>query len=352
MNRLTKIKKILVSVLIMSIMLSITGCNGPKGDSGEVYTEKYASETSALKVGNEDISVAEAVINLIINYKSFGITPDKMSTDGAQATSLALSNIREYNIIYQKAIAEGYSATPGDAESIDKVTESFISEAGDIMKIYGITRKNVHEVFYKQLIYSNYQNDRKLELSKRMYDGYLEALKDKRFVELYQVSFPLVQVDSEGNIKTDENGNMSSVTDAEKTDAKANADAAYKEIESGSTPESVAKKYEVEKYSQSLNGFVGGFSDEINKAVENLENDEFTNVIETDKAYVILYMKNNNDEAIKAGYAMSLVRENIDEKFESEKQSMLSDVNISEDDLKEWGNIDTKLLAEKIAETK
>ena len=349
-HMIKRINKYIAGVLISCMFLTLLGCTG--GDSKDVYTEEFASATTALKVGDADISVAEAVINLIINYKSFGITPDNMLTDGKSATELALSNIREYNIMYQKAVEEGYTATPGDVESINKVTDSFMTQYDSILKTYGITRENVHDVFNKQLIYNNYTNDKRVDLGKRMYEGYLEALKDKRFVEMYQITFPLVEVDSEGNIKTDDAGNASTLSDADKADVKANAEKALTDLESGKKHEDVAKDYKVEAYSDVLNGYIGGFSDEINSAIENLENDEYTDILETDNAYIILYMTNNNDETTKAAYAMGLARDNLDEKFESEKQSILSDADISKEDLLEWNNIDTTLLAKKLAEIK
>ena len=184
-------------------------------------------------------------------------------------------------------------------------------------------------------------------MSKKMYHEYMEALSDKRFVELYQISFPFVELDSEGNIKKDTNGK--SIILSEKEDIRIKAEKAYNDLKTEKNPESVAQTYDVSNFSQYLNGYVGGFSDEINSAIINLKNTEYTNIIETDKAYIILYMSNRNDDDAKNAYALSLTRENIDKKCESEKQKILSKVNVSNEDIIEWKNIDKKLLVENLS---
>lgn len=333
-------------VLFLSIILTVSGCSNSLNDT--VYRDGYASETTALKVSEYDISLAEAIINLIINYNTFGITPDKVSTEGASVNEFALSNIREYNIIYKKAIEEDFSATPGDTELISTATDNFVKKYGELLKIYGISEENVYDVFYKQMIYTNYENSIKEEAGKKLYAGYYEALSDKQFVKLYQLSFPIVETDEIGNIITDSDGVPLKLSESDKSKVKDIAYRAQQDIKLGKDPEKCSEEYNVSIYSQYLNGFIGGFSDEINTAIEHLDNGECTDVLETDKAYIILSMIDNDDQDMKMGYAMNLVQENLDKKVESENQQILSTAEISDEDLVEWNSIDKELLSQKM----
>ena len=238
-----KLKKIISEVLIGMILVTLlTGCGDPVADGynekakvgDKVYSPQYASETIALKVGDYDISLAECMIELMQNFYMYGINPDNLDTTGKAAQSYALSNIRQNTILSDVAKHNDVVATPGDIQLVNEYTDNFVSSFGEIMALYGVTRDQVYEVFMKQVLVNIFENDIKNDMGRKINDDYNEEFKDTRFIELYQLTFPFVEVDGNNKPVENENGSYNTYTDAEKREVRKTAEKALKELASGS----------------------------------------------------------------------------------------------------------------------
>lgn len=350
------IKKITANVLIFALMLTmLTGCSGTSGGNAtgsdglrQVYTEEYASETIALKVGDTNITLAECIIDLIIQASAYGLTTENADTQGDNIKSYALSDIRTTTIISEIAKENGCTATPGDIELIEQFTDSYMDTYKDLLPLYGITRDEVYDAYYKQVLYQKYENDERNKLGQEFTVKNTEELEDYTFIEMYQITFPIIETDDSGNPVTNSDGGYNTMTDAEIAEVMLTAEQAYKDLASSGDPEAVAEKYGVKNISQTINGYLGGYSDEMNRQLEHLENGKSTTPIRQKLGIMIYYMKDNNDTLSKKFYIDYKTSDDVEAAFSDLETSWLTSVEISDEkDLigTVWKDIDASQLA-------
>ena len=353
------LKKIISEVLICLLMVTLlTGCGDPVADGynekakvgDKVYSTQYASETIALKVGDYNISLAECMVELMQNFYMYGITPDNLDTTGVAAQSYALSNIRKNTILSDVAKHNDTVATPGDIQLVNEYTDNFVSAFSDVMSLYGVTRDDVYNVFMKQVLVNIFENNIKNDMGRKINDDYNEEFKDTRFIDLYQLTFPFVEVDGNNKPVENENGSYNTYTDAEKLEVKKTAEKALKELASGSDAAETAKKYEVEAFSSKTNGYIGAYSDDFNKMFEKMDNGDVSEIIEGEKGYIIYVMLNNNDNDLKDYYTYTLASMKLDDEFKNVESKWLATIPVSEDDFvgTVWQDIDLGLLCRNL----
>ena len=354
-----KLKKVVSEVLIGLLLVTIlTGCGDPLADGynekakvgDKVYSTEYAHDTIALKVGDYNITLAECMVELMQNFYMYGITPENLDTTGKAAQSYALSNIRQNTILSDVAKHNDTVATPGDIDLVNEYTDNFVSAFSDIMDIYGVTRDDVYEVFMKQVLVNIFENNIKNDMGKTINDDYNEQFKDTRFIELYQLTFPFVEVDGNNKPVENENGSYNTYTDAEKLEVRKTAEKALKELASGSDAKEIAKKYEVEPFSSTTNGYIGAYSDEFNELFEKMDNNDVSQIIEGDKGYIIYVMLNNDNNDLKDYYTYTLASMKLDDEFKNIEDKWLATIPVSDDDYvgTVWNDIDLGLLTRNL----
>jgi len=202
----------------------------------------------------------------------------------------------------------------------------------------------------KQVLVNIFENNIKNDMGKTINDDYNEQFKDTRFIELYQITFPFVEIDGNNKPVENENGSYNTYTDAEKLEVRKTAEKALKELASGSDAKEVAKKYEVEPFSSTTNGYIGAYSDEFNELFEKMDNNDVSRIIEGDKGYIIYVMLNNDNNDLKDYYTYTLASMKLDDEFKNIEEKWLATIPVSDDDYvgTVWNDIDLGLLTRNL----
>ena len=355
-------KRLAVSALCVCMMLGVAGCgdsdNGKKVENTEieqVYTADEAKDTKALVIGDYDINLDELTLYAMQEITMYGVTSDSLVDDKTidQNKEYALSLLRQNKILYNVAINNDASLDDSDMEYINTTIDAFKKKVGQkILDAYGISDEIINKVFEEQGLVSKFQNDIKNDMGQKIQNDLEDKYKDTKFYTYYYMLFPTVEVDDSGNPKKDDNDNYIYVSDDKKKEAKANAEAALKELKSGSGYEDVADKYGVKKYSSEQTGFDGAYSDDdMNKKMASLKNNECLDVVDDTLGYSVIQMINCDDTSYKESYISYYTSDTLSSQNEKLQNTWLATIPVDqENDLEGtiWKDYDFKKLVENL----
>lgn len=144
-------------------------------------------------------------------------------------------------LLYKEAQSGGMELSePGQAEELSKALMEDVGE--EALEQYGITQADVLKVYEMRL----------------MADSYIETFSDEdkkadegqpdenRYIKVYQVIFPTVELDENGMIQSDENGKTLEVSSAKMELKRKKADEFAQKIKDGENIEALAKNYAAE----------------------------------------------------------------------------------------------------------
>lgn len=357
-------KRLAVSALCACMMLVVAGCggsdNGKKADSKsteieQVYTADEAKNTKALVIGDYDIDLDELTLYAMQEITMYGVTSDSLTDDKTieQNKEYALSLLRQNKIIYNVAINNDASLDDSDMEYINTTIDAFKKKMGQkVLDAYGISDEVINKVFQEQGLVSKFQNDIKNDMGQKIQNDLEDKYKDTKFYTYYYMLFPTVEIDDSGNPKKDDNDNYIYVSDDKKKEAKANAEAALKELKAGSGYEDVADKYGVKEYSSEQTGFDGAYSDEnMNKKMASLKNNECLDVVDDTLGYSVIQMINCDDTSYKESYINYYTSDTLSSQYEKLQNTWLATIPVDqENDLEGtvWKDYDFKKLVQNL----
>ncbi len=357
-------KRLAVSALCACMMLGVAGCggsdNGKKADSKsteieQVYTADEAKNTKALVIGDYDIDLDELTLYAMQEITMYGVTSDSLTDDKTieQNKEYALSLLRQNKIIYNVAINNDASLDDSDMEYINTTIDAFKKKMGQkVLDAYGISDEVINKVFQEQGLVSKFQNDIKNDMGQKIQNDLEDKYKDTKFYTYYYMLFPTVEIDDSGNPKKDDNDNYIYVSDDKKKEAKANAEAALKELKAGSGYEDVADKYGVKEYSSEQTGFDGAYSDEnMNKKMASLKNNECLDVVDDTLGYSVIQMINCDDTSYKESYINYYTSDTLSSQYEKLQNTWLATIPVDqENDLEGtvWKDYDFKKLVQNL----
>ena len=199
-----------------------------------------------------------------------------------------------------------------------------------------------------QTYVSKFENDIRNDMGKKATTDVQEKCKDYNFMVLKYIVFPIVETDENDNPATDTDGSYIALPEDEKKDAYANAQKMIEELENGGDVDELLTKYGVDKYSQEMSGYVGAFSENMNKQLENLKAGECSEITENNLGYIVLYVKTDHDQDLLDSYAYAVASDVVDDQFESLEKQWLSTIEVdTEKDMEGtvWADYDLSYLA-------
>ena len=165
-------------------------------------------------------------------------------------------------------------------------------------------------------------------MGKKINDDLDEQYKDFRFNSIYYMQFPTVEKNENDEPKVDENGKYVTLNDEEKAKVKEQAESALEELRAGGVYTEVAEKYGITQYCTETYGYIGGYSDELNKALDKLNDGECTDIMEGELGYSIVYVITADDATLKKNYVYMLAKEATESQYEILRNNWLSTVEI------------------------
>lgn len=354
-------KQVVASVLALSMAAaSLTGCsNGlssSKKESSNVgtMTQEEASTTKVMVIGDYDIYMDEILVYAIQAMVTNNGTLASVKANPDTYKEQTLSLIRTTKILYDVTQHNDVTLDDSDMETTNNTINNFLKSMPDgLLEKYGISEDVVRKVFTEQTYVSKFENDIKNDMGKTIQDDVEEKVKDYNFMVFDYILFPTVETTEDDTPATNTDGSYKYVDDAAKQKAKENAEALLKELEAGGDAETLATKYGVSNYYFERTGYVGSFTDSINKAVENMKAGDCSGVLEEKLGYAVIHMKSDHDEELLKNYAYAVASDTVDDQFDKLEEQWLSTIEVdTEKDMEGtvWADYDLSGLAQSLAD--
>ena len=354
-------KQVVASVLALSMAAaSLTGCsNGlssSKKESSNVgtMTQEEASTTKVMVIGDYDIYMDELLVYAIQAMVTNNGTLASVKANPDTYKEQTLSLIRTTKILYDVTQHNDVTLDDSDMETTNNTINNFLKSMPDgLLEKYGISEDVVRKVFTEQTYVSKFENDIKNDMGKTIQDDVEEKVKDYNFMVFDYILFPTVETTEDDTPATNTYGSYKYVDDAAKQKAKENAEALLKELEAGGDAETLATKYGVSNYYFERTGYVGSFTDSINKAVENMKAGDCSGVLEEKLGYAVIHMKSDHDEELLKNYAYAVASDTVDDQFDKLEEQWLSTIEVdTEKDMEGtvWADYDLSGLAQSLAD--
>ena len=354
-------KQVVASVLALSMAAaSLTGCsNGlssSKKESSNVgtMTQEEASTTKVMVIGDYDIYMDELLVYAIQAMVTNNGTLASVKANPDTYKEQTLSLIRTTKILYDVTQHNDVTLDDSDMETTNNTINNFLKSMPDgLLEKYGISEDVVRKVFTEQTYVSKFENDIKNDMGKTIQDDVEEKAKDYNFMVFDYILFPTVETTEDDTPATNTDGSYKYVDDAAKQKAKENAEALLKELEAGGDAETLATKYGVSNYYFERTGYVGSFTDSINKAVENMKAGDCSGVLEEKLGYAVIHMKSDHDEELLKNYAYAVASDTVDDQFDKLEEQWLSTIEVDpEKDMEGtvWVDYDLSGLAQSLAD--
>ena len=354
-------KKIIAAALAMSVAASmLTGCsNGlsssKKADSNAgTMTQKEASTTKAMVIGDYDIYMDELLVYAIQALVTEGGTEAAVKANPDTYKEKTLSLIRTTKILYDVTQHNDVTLDDSDMETTNNTIDNFLGSMPDgLLEKYGISEDVVRKVFTEQTYVSKFENDIKNDMGKTVQSDVEEKVKDYNFTIFDYILFPTVETTEDDVPATNTDGSYKYVSDDAKEKAKENAEALLEELKAGGDAASLAEKYGVSNYYFERTGYVGSFTDSVNKAVENLKAGDCSGVLEEELGYAVIHMQTDHDEDLLKNYAYAVASDTVDSQFEKLETQWLSSIEVDpEKDMEGtvWADYDLSGLTQSLAD--
>ena len=354
-------KQMVASVLALSMAAaSLTGCsNGlssSKKESSNVgtMTQEEASTTKVMVIGDYDIYMDELLVYAIQAMVTNNGTLASIKANPDTYKEQTLSLIRTTKILYDVTQHNDVTLDDSDMETTNNTINNFLKSMPDgLLEKYGISEDVVRKVFTEQTYVSKFENDIKNDMGKTIQDDVEEKVKDYNFMVFDYILFPTVETTEDDTPATNTDGSYKYVDDAAKQKAKENAEALLKELEAGGDAETLATKYGVSNYYFERTGYVGSFTDSINKAVENMKAGDCSGVLEEKLGYAVIHMKSDHDEELLKNYEYAVASDTVDDQFNKLEEQWLSTIEVdTEKDMEGtvWADYDLSGLAQSLAD--
>lgn len=354
-------KQVVASVLALSMAAaSLTGCsNGlssSKKESSNVgtMTQEEAPTTKVMVIGDYDIYMDELLVYAIQAMVTNNGTLASVKANPDTYKEQTLSLIRTTKILYDVTQHNDVTLDDSDMETTNNTINNFLKSMPDgLLEKYGISEDVVRKVFTEQTYVSKFENDIKNDMGKTIQDDVEEKVKDYNFMVFDYILFPTVETTEDDTPATNTDGSYKYVDDAAKQKAKENAEALLKELEAGGDAETLATKYGVSNYYFERTGYVGSFTDSINKAVENMKAGDCSGVLEEKLGYAVIHMKSDHDEELLKNYAYAVASDTVDDQFDKLEEQWLSTIEVdTEKDMEGtvWADYDLSGLAQSLAD--
>ena len=354
-------KQVVASVLALSMAAaSLTGCsNGlssSKKESSNVgtMTQEEASTTKVMVIGDYDIYMDELLVYAIQAMVTNNGTLASVKANPDTYKEQTLSLIRTTKILYDVTQHNDVTLDDSDMETTNNTINNFLKSMPDgLLEKYGISEDVVRKVFTEQTYVSKFENDIKNDMGKTIQDDVEEKVKDYNFMVFDYILFPTVETTEDDTPATNTDGSYKYVDDAAKQKAKENAEALLKELEAGGDAETLATKYGVSNYYFERTGYVGSFTDSINKAVENMKAGDCSGVLEEKLGYAVIHMKSDHDEELLKNYAYAVASDTVDDQFDKLEEQWLSTIEVdTEKDMEgtAWADYYLSGLAQSLAD--
>ncbi|MDE6625684.1 MAG: peptidyl-prolyl cis-trans isomerase [Lachnospiraceae bacterium] len=268
--------KVFAMVMGLVLLVSLTAC-GTKDKkvftvNGESFT--YKDVMIFGYIFSREYNIEEATLDN--NYEG-KVTYRKYYKDELE------NEIVNTLLLYKEAQTGGMELSePQQAEELSKVLMEDIGE--EALEKYGITQSDVLRVYKMRLMADSYLETFSDEDKKEDEDGADES----RYIKVYQVIFPTVELDENGMLQSDENGKTLEVSSAKMEVKKEKADEFAQRIEDGENIEAVVRDYAAEVTAAEQYLRYEDLSPDYKRQIDRLSKGGVSNSFKSDYGYYVV----------------------------------------------------------------
>lgn len=332
-------KRILTIVLMMITALSLAGCgkdadSASGNNSGNVATEVTASPSGydanavLFTVEGYDVTTAEFNQYLIQSLSCFQVQSPEMSDDlKKQFITETMDEIRLELIVEKLALDSGTVLSDEAKKKIDENVYMFTTYYGDtILKEYNIDESLVRAYFNRVATIATYEQAEEIKYADQ-YMAQIEAELDKSSF----CSFDVITFESADN-----------------------AAEFKKSVKDGMNYQDMLS--EMSKYSDAAvvneKGIYGGFEEQVNEAIENLDNNNYSDVVTYNGKPSVIVMKNREDEEFYNQTVRYIATETAKQLYSDALQKYINENNFPEVTIDQamYGSIDPQNIYARLCD--
>jgi foldase protein PrsA len=227
-------------------------------------------------------------------------------------------DLTETIVLYAEAKKEGVKLSKEEKQEVEDKAQTLAENVGDTwMEVKNLTVEDLQDAYEKKALGEAYleqqadtsdqkdtdseqqsdASDQKDTDSKQQSDtsSQEENGSGQRYIKVYEVSFPTVQLDENGMVVSNQEGELETISTAEKEEKRQQAEEFSEKAKDGEDMESLLKDYDatitgverVLKYEDLDSAY--------KKAVDALGKNEISGVIETSYGYCVVKMLEEDD---------------------------------------------------------
>lgn len=288
------------------------------------------SRTKAFRVGEDMVYMDEVNLCILQNVVNLGIGTEALSAtadDGKSADEYYKQEIMDMIIAYKVkakvAGQRGIALSEEEEASVQGDAATYLGSVnGSVLRELGITSDLIADVYKQRYLAHKLEETVTSELE----------IDEVTYCTMYMLLFPKVEMDESGDYVRDGDSEAPVMLSAEEIEKrKADADAAYKELQEGADIEEIAKKYEVDAYSGEQKNTPESFGETFSEYANKLEKGEYSPVLDTASCYAVLKMiEPNNEEMAKQieGYYRTDMEKQV---IEENKTKWYEEAGVSEE---------------------
>ena len=275
----------------------------------EVVSVEEAQKTVLMKIENEEITLDDLnlyYIQYLYNNRtgSDALTEDKIQQIQATVVDEIMMETAEY-IVAQNT--EGVEVSKEKEEEATASAARFFDHFGkDFLGNYGIDAECVNDLFTRQAYITALTDKAVADMSETYLPQLEEEYADLTFHCITYALFPSIQYDADGNPVRNDDGSYVSLSEDELAgqlekaeELRQRAIAGAQSGDETATLEALIKEYGIAHCSGVERNFEGAYTEQLNNAIKDLKDGEFSQVIKTDAGYMVARMDKVNDEEYK-----------------------------------------------------
>ncbi len=247
-----------------------------------------------------------------------------------------LDEIINIKILYLCAINEGIKLNNEDKEEIqNNINDITVIIGQDILDKYGVKKKTIEKAVTEEYYVYKLKN----QLTKDV-----EVVENEAYVHYYNILLSTVELNENGYIITDEQGNIKYIDSSKKASQKERADQIYEKLTGGVSLEAVIKEYNIERDCKDQYNTEEGLTEVCRKALNSIEEGQYTSVYEDEYGYNINLLISLDDQeyaSLISDFDNQLSKESI---WEEKKTELIVKLNVGSGKLydKNWDKISLK----------
>ncbi|MDE6434028.1 MAG: peptidyl-prolyl cis-trans isomerase [Lachnospiraceae bacterium] len=210
-----------------------------------------------------------------------------------------LDFVIENTVLYAEAKKEGLKLSKEAAQEVQDKTGALVtSYSEEWLEIKNLTREDIEEAYEKKAMGECYLKEQITagEQGDDSQDAEAgEQMEKERYIRVFQVTFPTVELDDEGIIVTDADGKGKRLSGEELKKKKQEAEEFAQSAQNGENIEQLLKKYDKTVTGIEYTLKYEDLSPTYKKAVDGLKINGISDVIESDYGYYVVKLLDTDD---------------------------------------------------------